>query len=82
MCFAIICFPVWDVINFEIKVNKSAYIAKSRQRRHKTLNNILLHVSKYALKDMYMLNYGTIKINSFIDVLIDFVNPSLQYTFF
>ena len=43
------------------KVNKSVYTAKSRQRHYKTLKNILLHVSKQALKDMYMLNYGTIK---------------------
>ena len=41
-------------------------IAKSRQRYHKTLNNILLHVPNHGLKDVYMLNYGTIKnINSF-----------------
>ena len=30
-------------------------------RHHKTLNNILLHVPNHALKDVYMLNYGTIK---------------------
>ena len=41
------------------KVNKSVYIAKSRQRYHKPLNNILLHVSNHTLKDMYMFNYGT-----------------------
>ena len=40
-------------------------IAKSRQRYHKTLNNILLHVPNHGLEDVYMLNYGTIKnINS------------------
>ena len=44
-----------------LKVNKSVYIAKSRQRYYKTLNNILLHVPNHALKDVYMLNYGTIK---------------------
>ena len=44
-----------------IKVNKSVYIAKSRQRYHETLDNILLHVPNHALKDVYMLNYGTIK---------------------
>ena len=49
-----------------IKVNKSVYIAKSRQRYHETLDNIVLHVPNHALKDVYMLNYGTIKnINSF-----------------
>ena len=37
----------------------SEYIAKSRQRYHLTLNDILLHVSNHALKDMYILNYGT-----------------------
>ena len=42
-----------------LKVNKSVYILKSRQRYHSTLNNILLHVSNHALKDMDMLNYGT-----------------------
>ena len=44
---------------FSLKVNKSAYIAKSRQHYHLTLSNILLHVSNHFLKDMYMLNYGT-----------------------
>ena len=44
-----------------LKVNKSVYIAKSRQWYYKTLNNILLHVPNHALKDVYMLNYGTIK---------------------
>ena len=33
------------------KVNKSVYIAKSRQRYYLTLNEILLHVSNHALKD-------------------------------
>ena len=42
-----------------IKVNKSVYIAKSRQRYHLTLTDILLHVSNHALRDMYILNYGT-----------------------
>ena len=32
-----------------------------KQRHYKTLNNTLLHVSNHALKDMYMLNYGTTK---------------------
>ena len=58
-----------------LKVNKSVYIAKSRQRYHKTLNNILLHVSNHALKDMYMLNYGTKKCYSSTEVVIDFINP-------
>ena len=48
-------------LTFIIKVNKSVYIAKSRQRYYQTLNNILLHVPNHALKDVYMLNYGTIK---------------------
>ena len=38
----------------------SVYIGKSRQWYHLTLNNILLHVSNYALKDMYILDCGTI----------------------
>ena len=44
-----------------VKVNKSIYIAKSRQQYYKTLNNILLHVPNHALKDLYMLNYGITK---------------------
>ena len=44
-----------------LKVNKSAYIAKSRKRYHKTLNNILLLVPNLALKDVGLLNYGIIK---------------------
>ena len=47
-----------------IKVNKSLYIAKSRQRYYKTLNNILLHAPNHALKDLFMLNYGIIKITN------------------
>ena len=53
-----------------LKVNRSVYIAKSRQRYYKTRNNILLHVPNHALKDVYMLNYGTIKnANSSYNVL-------------
>ena len=53
--------------NFIIKVNKSVYIAESRQRYHKPRNNIFLHVSNHTLKDMYMLNYGPfLKIVPFI----------------
>ena len=43
------------------KANKSVYKAKSKQRYYKTFNNILLHVPNHALKDVYMLNYRTIK---------------------
>ena len=43
----------------DFKVNKSVYIAKSRQRYHLTLPDILLHVSNHALNDIYILNYGT-----------------------
>ena len=43
------------------KVNKSVYIAKSQQRYYQILNNISLHVPNHALKDVYMLNNGTIK---------------------
>ena len=51
----------------KVKVNKSVYIAKLRQRYHLILNNILLHVSNHTLKDMYILNYGTfLKIVSII----------------
>ena len=50
-----------------LKLNKSVYIVKSRQRYHLKLNDILLHVSNRALKDMYILNYGTfLKIASII----------------
>ena len=50
-------FKQSDWINkyIDFKVNKSVYIAKSRQRYYKTLNNILLHVPNHALKDVYML---------------------------
>ena len=41
-----------------IKVNKSVYIAKSRQPCYKTLDNIL---PNHALKDVFMLNYRIIK---------------------
>ena len=44
-----------------LKVNKSVYIAKYRQRYYKTLNNILLHAPNHVLKDMNMLNHGIIK---------------------
>ena len=58
-------FYLWEQLSgislVQIKVNKSVYIAKSRQQCYKTLNNILLHVPNNTLKDAYMLNYGTIK---------------------
>ena len=61
-----------------LKVHKSVYIAKSRKRNHKTLNKILLHGTNHALKDMCMLIYETIGVNSFyycsIEVLIDLIN--------
>ena len=47
-----------------LKVNKSVYRANSRHRYHKTLNNIFLHVSNHTLKDVYMLNYGNLKIRT------------------
>ena len=50
------CFAI---LKTSVKVNKSVYIAKSRQRHHKPLTNILLHVSNHTSKDMYMLDYGT-----------------------
>ena len=50
-----------DICRCVFKVNKSVHIAKSRQRYHKTFNNILLRVSNRTLKDVYMLNYGTIE---------------------
>ena len=66
---------------FVIKVNKSVYVAKLGQRYDKTLNNFLLRVPNHALKDMYMLNYGTTSnVNSsyysFIKMLIDLINSS------
>ena len=33
-----------------LKMNKSVYVAKSRQRYYKALNNILLHVPNHVLK--------------------------------
>ena len=45
----------------DLKVNKPVYIAKLRQRYYKILNNILLHAPNHALKDEYMLSYGTMK---------------------
>ena len=62
-----------------IKANKSVYIAKSRQWYHKTFSNIFLHVPNHAWKDMYMLNYRTIKTTngfyySSIEMLIYFIN--------
>ena len=69
----------------KLKVNKSGYIAKLRKRYYRTLKNILTHVSNYALKDVYMLNYGTIKkavyYNS-IGVLIDFINSVIAIHLF
>ena len=64
-------------------MNNSVYVAKLGQQYDKTLNNFLLHVPNDALKDMHMLNYGTINnINSFfyssIDVLIDFNSFTLE----
>ena len=55
--FARIFCSVFHSTVFEIQVIKSVYIAKSRQRYYKTLNNIFLHVPNHALKDMYMLTY-------------------------
>ena len=50
-----------------LKLNKSVYIVKSGQRYYLKLNDILLHVSNHALKDMYILNYETfLKIVSII----------------
>ena len=64
-------------------MNNSVYVAKLGQQYDKTLNNFLLHVPNDALKDMHMLNYGTINnINSLfyssIDVLIDFNSFTLE----
>ena len=64
-----------------LKVNKSAYIAKSRQQYHKILKKFCCTGKNHALKDMFMLNYETIKVNSFyycsIEVLIDFINSAI-----
>ena len=77
-------FSLW--VNFvtfftTVRVNKSVYIAKTRQWYYKTHKNILLHMSNHALKYMYMLNYGTIKkqfyYGSFISNFI--VYFSLEY---
>ena len=45
----------------DIKLSKSVYMAKSRQRYHKTLANILLHLPNHVLKDLQMFNHGIIK---------------------
>ena len=43
-------------------MNKSAvYTAKLWQQYHKILKNILLQLPNHDLKDVYMLNYGTMK---------------------
>ena len=55
--FRIFCKNFYKAL---FKVNESVYIAKSRQRYHKTLNKFLLHVPNHTLKDARMLNYGTI----------------------
>ena len=74
------CSLFWMFPNtISLKVIKSVYIAKSRQRYRKALTNILLPVPNHALKNMYMLNYETKKnTDSFyyrsIKVLIDFIN--------
>ena len=36
-----------------VEMNKLVYIATSKQRYDKTLNNFLLHVAIHALKGMY-----------------------------
>ena len=46
---------------FFLKMNKSVYTAKLWQRYHKILKNILLQLPNHDLKDVYMLNYGTMK---------------------
>ena len=46
---------------FFLKMNKSVYIAKLRQRYHNIVKNILLQLSNHDLKDVYMLNYGPMK---------------------
>ena len=82
-------FPLSDIwflynqtitfLKSDFKVNKSVCIAKSRQLHDKTHNNFLLHVPNHALKDMYMLSYGTLNNTnnlcySYILVLTDFIN--------
>ena len=66
---------------------KSVHIAKSRKWYDKTLSKFLLHVLNHALKDMYMLNYGSRKnknnlcCNS-IEVLIDFIDSLITVQVF
>ena len=45
----------------DIKLSKSVYIAKSRQRYHKSLDKILLHAPNQVLKNLQMFNHGIIK---------------------
>ena len=64
-------------------MNTSVYVAKLGQQYDKTLDNFLLHVPNHALKDMHMLNYGTINnanslFYSSTDALIDFNSFSLE----
>ena len=68
-----------------IKVNKSVYMVKSGKLYDKNLNNFLLHVPNRALKDMHMLDYGTINnmysLYSSIKVLIDFINSAANHMY-
>ena len=55
-------------LHVQFKKNKPVDIGESRQRYHKKLSNMLLHVPNHALKDMYILNYGTFQKIVFIIV--------------
>ena len=62
-----------------LKVNKSVYIPKSRQRHVITHNNFLLHVPNHALKDfLCLINHGT---SSRSEILHNFAKNIKQLIF-
>ena len=56
----------------EVKVNKSVYIAKSKQQYDKTLKNFLLHLPNHDLR-----YYATFKVRTF-ESLFYKINTFLQ----
>ena len=56
----------------DVKVNKSVYIAKSKQQYDKRLNNFLLHVPNHDLR-----YYATFKVRQFESLFFK-INTFLQ----
>ena len=56
----------------EVKVNKSVYIAKSKQQYDKTLKNFLLHLPNHDLR-----YYATFKVRTFESLFYE-INTFLQ----